>query len=111
MLLGRFPINGLASYISKCLVYDSVAACWNPSSIIVTRPRGWIPRIGPNDPPHPATHSLWHLYRHREIDTQIVTNTTIDLPLGPIGLLSLPILNMRRRRLSFGIRPGRRPQS
>ena len=61
-----------------------------------TTPEGWIPRIGPNVPLHPyptpmATHPLWHLNRHHEINARVITNATSDVPLGPVGLSPLPI--------------------
>jgi hypothetical protein len=97
MLLGRFPIDGLArvgtAQGGSALLYLKVS--WSTTPLPragILHPSleralgGWNPRIGPNDPPHPATHILWHLHRHREIDAQIVTNTTIDHPLGPTGL-------------------------
>ena len=59
-----------------------------------THPEGWIPRICPNDPPHPyptqiPAHPSLFLNRH-EFHAQTVADPTSNLPFGSVRLLPLP---------------------
>ena len=61
-----------------------------PASSHVTSPEGWIPPIHSNDPFHPypsqiPAHPLL-LLNSREVNSQIVTEPTSDLPFGPVRL-------------------------
>lgn len=79
-----------------------------PVSSHVTSPEGWIPRTHSNDPFHPypsqiPAHPLLLLNGH-EVNSQIVTELTSDLPFGPVRLppvTSIPCQATDRSQWSY----------